>query len=113
MTFRFAQGFGGAGNRSVKLAPPQAQREALLKYNHLMSSFLSRSLWFGRLLKAIGQGNETVLGQFREGSKSHTPANFLRVSLHHYQFSTDSDHAWSTRAVPTARYVINLKESSP
>ena len=104
---------GARETEALSQAPPQAQREALLNYNHLMSSFLSRSLWFGRLLKAIGQGDETVLGQFREGSKSHTPANFIRVSLHHYEFSTDSNHAWSTRAVPTARYVLNLKESSP
>ena len=104
---------GDRETKALSQAPPQAQRQALANYNHLMNSFLSRSLWFGRFLEAITKGNETILAQLHKDSQRLTKPNFLRVSLHHYEFSYDEQKAWVTEPIPHASYVFNLKESSP
>ena len=79
-------------------------------YDNLINSFLSRSLWFGRLLNKILENRQEVLEQLHVDNDTSLPPQFLRISLMHYQFSNTDDFFWEANEIPHATYQIKRTE---
>ena len=95
---------------ALSQASPKVQKQVMNNYNNLINSFLSRSLWFGRLLNKILENRQEVLEQLHVDNDTSLPPQFLRISLMHYQFSNTDDSFWEANEIPHATYQIKRTE---
>ena len=95
---------------ALSQASPKVQKQVMNNYNNLINSFLSRSLWFGRLLDKILENRQEVLEQLHVDNDTSLSPQFLRISLMHYQFSNTDDSFWESNEIPHATYQIKRTE---
>ena len=95
---------------ALSQASPKVQKQVMNNYNNLINSFLSRSLWFGRLLNKILENRQEVLELLHVDNDTSLPPQFLRISLMHYQFSNTDDSFWEANEIPHATYQIKRTE---
>ena len=72
-------------------SPPQQKQIIISNFQNLMNAFLQQSTWFGKLLKACFEPNLIILDELESIPFVNQPPQFLRVSLSHFQFPSNSE----------------------
>ena len=96
--------------RAFTQSPPQQKQIIISNFQNLMNAFLQQSTWFGKLLKACFEPNLIILDELESIPFVNQPPQFLRVSLSHYQFpsnsETDNTKVWMIKQNPEGRILI-------
>ena len=91
-------------------SPPQQKQIIISNFQNLMNAFLQQSTWFGKLLKACFEPNLIILDELESIPFVNQPPQFLRVSLSHFQFpsnsETDNTKVWVIKQNPEGRILI-------